>query len=136
MITSWRAAGSEGTHGLLGGLLEQVCRSVDGGVELDRARADREISVDSIVENGGSVRADRAGQGEHGAVQRTRQPGDADGRLSEGALSIDGPLASQAQVRVAEARFEVDRLDNQLDAGRQLATGESDQTASEATCGA
>ena len=39
-----------------------------------------------------------------GAAERASQPADADGRLAEGALGVDGPFAGQAEVGILEAR--------------------------------
>ena len=74
---------------------------------------------------------DRAGEGEGRAAQRAGQPGDADGRLAEGALAVDGPFAGQAEVGPAEPFAQVDGLDDEVDPRLEPARGEGDQPAAQ-----
>ena len=105
-------------------------------VEADRAGADREIGVDSLFEDRLGSRSDRAGQCQHRTVERAREPADADGRLAEGALGVDGPFAGQAQVGILEPLGQLDGGDDQVDAGLELAVGERDESSAQAAGGA
>ena len=79
-------------------------------------------------------RSSRPGPGS--GTQRARQPGDADGRLAEGALAVEGPFAGQAEVGVPEPSFQLDRLDDEVDPRLEPPAGEGDQAAAEPAGGA
>ena len=105
---------------LLRRLFEQLAGRGHRLVEADRAGADREIGVDALFEDGLGAGADRAGQGQGRAAERAREPGDADGRLAEGALGVDRPFAGQAEVGAVEPLGQLDGLDDQVDARLEL----------------
>ena len=71
-----------------------------------------------------------------GTMERSSELCDSDGRLAECALSVDGPFAGQAQVGVLEPLGQLDRIDDELDAGLELAAGKSNESPAQPAGGA